>query len=236
MLGYRLLFFFFSSRRRHTRLVGDWSSDVVLFRSHATQPADSGGSRPSALRFPIRLQAPSQPPPPPTGGLRLQTARQPGRPPPARLGSGLSGDGSHTDAGRLPGTLRETHRTFPPVHRPAHPVLPGGCVLRAQHGARQRACSARRRRRRTTPQGETHPSTPTDTPTDTPTFTPTVTPLPTVTRIPPTSAACCASTALPRPTSQPIVDASGRWIEINLSNQTLTAYEGSTPVNTFLVS
>src|ERR1022692_4212170 len=26
-------FFFFSSRRRHTRLQGDWSSDVVLFRS-----------------------------------------------------------------------------------------------------------------------------------------------------------------------------------------------------------
>src|SRR5574341_1964160 len=25
---YSLLFFFFSSRRRHTRLVGDWSSDV----------------------------------------------------------------------------------------------------------------------------------------------------------------------------------------------------------------
>src|SRR5574344_2745528 len=26
-------FFFFSSRRRHTRLSGDWSSDVQLFRS-----------------------------------------------------------------------------------------------------------------------------------------------------------------------------------------------------------
>src|SRR5690348_18184189 len=26
-------FFFFSSRRRHTRWTGDWSSDVVLFRS-----------------------------------------------------------------------------------------------------------------------------------------------------------------------------------------------------------
>src|SRR5437763_5493488 len=25
--------FFFSSRRRHTRYIGDWSSDVVLFRS-----------------------------------------------------------------------------------------------------------------------------------------------------------------------------------------------------------
>src|SRR5262249_57680962 len=29
------VFFFFSSRRRHTRLVSDWSSDVVLFRSLA---------------------------------------------------------------------------------------------------------------------------------------------------------------------------------------------------------
>src|SRR5574337_1135464 len=28
--------FFFSSRRRHTRLSGDWSSDVVLFRSNKT--------------------------------------------------------------------------------------------------------------------------------------------------------------------------------------------------------
>src|ERR1017187_4835108 len=26
-------FFFFSSRRRHTRYIGDWSSDVWLFRS-----------------------------------------------------------------------------------------------------------------------------------------------------------------------------------------------------------
>src|SRR5207245_3581445 len=29
-----LNFFFFSSRRRHTRCYRDWSSDVVLFRSH----------------------------------------------------------------------------------------------------------------------------------------------------------------------------------------------------------
>src|SRR2546426_7608470 len=32
MLSERFVFFFFSSRRRHTRLQGDWSSDV-LFRS-----------------------------------------------------------------------------------------------------------------------------------------------------------------------------------------------------------
>src|SRR5437762_6326390 len=28
MMGYRVCFFFFSSRRRHTRYIGDWSSDV----------------------------------------------------------------------------------------------------------------------------------------------------------------------------------------------------------------
>src|SRR5258706_7851170 len=28
MVGLQMLFFFFSSRRRHTRLVSDWSSDV----------------------------------------------------------------------------------------------------------------------------------------------------------------------------------------------------------------
>src|SRR5207248_7725766 len=31
-----LMFFFFSSRRRHTRSYGDWSSDVCLFRSSIT--------------------------------------------------------------------------------------------------------------------------------------------------------------------------------------------------------
>src|SRR5205807_4002072 len=31
------VFFFFSSRRRHTRLQGDWSSDVCFFRSAAAE-------------------------------------------------------------------------------------------------------------------------------------------------------------------------------------------------------
>src|SRR5215213_6266064 len=38
--------FFFSSRRRHTRLVSDWSSDVcssdLILRSEAGQPSDLG--------------------------------------------------------------------------------------------------------------------------------------------------------------------------------------------------
>src|SRR5438876_7210002 len=33
-------FFFFSSRRRHTRWTGDWSSDVVLFRSVSAWAAE----------------------------------------------------------------------------------------------------------------------------------------------------------------------------------------------------
>src|SRR2546426_1568918 len=40
---YAMLFiFFFSSRRRHTRLQGDWSSDVCLFRSPPTSVAIAG--------------------------------------------------------------------------------------------------------------------------------------------------------------------------------------------------
>src|SRR5256885_4454166 len=56
-----LEFFFFSSRRRHTRLQGDWSSDVcssdlgghsnLLLLSHPTQLHES-----SARRFKIDLE------------------------------------------------------------------------------------------------------------------------------------------------------------------------------------
>src|SRR5256885_1425155 len=38
-------FFFFSSRRRHTRLQGDWSSDVVLFRSRFADAMTSASAR-----------------------------------------------------------------------------------------------------------------------------------------------------------------------------------------------
>ncbi len=73
-------------------------------------------------------------------------------------------------------------------------------------------------------------ATPTITPTWTPSPTPTHTPTPTVTPTPtptltPTPSGPTASTAL-----------GGKWIEIQLSTQTLTAYEGSTPVLTALVS
>jgi lipoprotein-anchoring transpeptidase ErfK/SrfK len=78
----------------------------------------------------------------------------------------------------------------------------------------------------------------TDTPPPTPTETPTETPVPTATPLPPTA------TPIPLPTSTPYVppapppagDPSSRWIDINLSTQTVTAYEGDTPVRTFVVS
>ncbi|MBN1954505.1 MAG: L,D-transpeptidase family protein [Anaerolineae bacterium] len=70
-------------------------------------------------------------------------------------------------------------------------------------------------------------STPTVTPTATPTSTPTPTPLPTpiprtATPVPP-----------PRPPSE---IGEGRWIDIDLTQQTLTAYEGAAPVRTTLIS
>src|SRR5256885_10626587 len=44
-----VFFFFFSSRRRHTRLQGDWSSDVcssdLIFAQIAITPGDSNFSR-----------------------------------------------------------------------------------------------------------------------------------------------------------------------------------------------
>jgi lipoprotein-anchoring transpeptidase ErfK/SrfK len=74
----------------------------------------------------------------------------------------------------------------------------------------------------------TFTSTPTPTATFTPTetFTPTLTPLPT-------------NTPKPRPTAAPYTypDNGGvRWIDVNLSQQRLYAYEGNTVVASFLVS
>jgi hypothetical protein len=89
---------------------------------------------------------------------------------------------------------------------------------------------------------------PTITPTPTSTFTPTATytPTPTPTRTP-------TATPTPLPTStptesyapyygrdtvyeEPSVDSEGRWIDIDLSSQTVYAYEDKTIVNSFLVS
>src|ERR1035441_10792511 len=46
MSAFTCQFFFFSGRRRHTRCLGDWSSDVVLFRSPL-----ASGQRPSIIRL-----------------------------------------------------------------------------------------------------------------------------------------------------------------------------------------
>jgi lipoprotein-anchoring transpeptidase ErfK/SrfK len=75
-------------------------------------------------------------------------------------------------------------------------------------------------------------STPSITPSFTPTFTSTFTPSPTYT----------ATNTLP-PTNTPIPDAyiipgagGERWIDVDISSQSVTAYEGSTPIRTFIVS
>ncbi len=73
--------------------------------------------------------------------------------------------------------------------------------------------------------------TPTDTPTPTPTFTPTDTPtntpIPTDTPIPPTEAPA-------RP--EPPITSDGRWIDVDLSDQMVYAYEDDELVNAFLSS
>jgi lipoprotein-anchoring transpeptidase ErfK/SrfK len=74
--------------------------------------------------------------------------------------------------------------------------------------------------------------TPSITPSFTPTYTATFTPSPTYT----------ATNTLP-PTNTPIPDAyiipgagGERWIDVDISSQSVTAYEGSSPVRTFIVS
>lgn len=83
--------------------------------------------------------------------------------------------------------------------------------------------------------------TPTQTPTATPTHTPTqtATPLPTFTStpIPPTPTHKPPTRVPPTPVpTQPAASDDERWIDVDLSSQTVTAYEGSVPVNSFLVS
>jgi lipoprotein-anchoring transpeptidase ErfK/SrfK len=75
-------------------------------------------------------------------------------------------------------------------------------------------------------------ATATQTPTPKPTKTPqpTQTPMPTNTPWPTTSS---ASNDYQQPNS---VDTSGRWIDVDLTNQRLYAYDGNTIVNSFLVS
>jgi lipoprotein-anchoring transpeptidase ErfK/SrfK len=94
----------------------------------------------------------------------------------------------------------------------------------------------------------TYTFTPTDTPTATLTFTPSPTPTSTPT---PTETPTPTITPIPIPTNtpeplllptavvynQPILGSGGeRWIDIDLTNQMVYAYEGNTMVNSFLVS
>ena len=106
-----------------------------------------------------------------------------------------------------------------------------------------------------TPTATMTPSaTATASPMDTPTST--VTPIPTATP-PPTDTPAPTDTPLPPPTDTPVPlptdtpyipppptaelppaggDPSSRWIDVNLSAQSVTAYEGDTPLRTFTVS
>jgi lipoprotein-anchoring transpeptidase ErfK/SrfK len=84
-------------------------------------------------------------------------------------------------------------------------------------------------------------ATPTNTPTATPTATPTNTPTPTPTETPtatPTFTPSPTATNTPLPTAMPPseVGADEKWIDVDLSEQRLVAYEGSTPVLSVLIS
>jgi lipoprotein-anchoring transpeptidase ErfK/SrfK len=75
---------------------------------------------------------------------------------------------------------------------------------------------------------ETPTQTPTNTPTETPTETPVPTPVPTN---PPPAPAVSNFPELPDG-----VDKGERWIEVNLTNQTASAYEGKNLIRSFIVS
>lgn len=80
--------------------------------------------------------------------------------------------------------------------------------------------------------------TSTNTPTPTATATPTETPTPTATFTPlPTNTPWPTSTPVPYSSPVPVSsDLSGHWIDIDLSEQMLYAYDGDTLVNSFVVS
>lgn len=82
--------------------------------------------------------------------------------------------------------------------------------------------------------------TPTFTPSNTPSPTPTPTDTPTSTWTPlPTDTPLPSNTPRPWPTSTPLYSGGGggvRWIDVNLSQQMVYAYEGNTIVASFLVS
>ena len=78
--------------------------------------------------------------------------------------------------------------------------------------------------------------TPTDTPTNTSTFTPTDTPLPTNTSLPTNTPLPTRTSAPPTATARPPVSNGRRWIDVNLTMQSVTAYEGDAPLASFVVS
>jgi lipoprotein-anchoring transpeptidase ErfK/SrfK len=81
------------------------------------------------------------------------------------------------------------------------------------------------------------PAPPTPTPTPTLTPSPSPTPTPTPTPIPPTPTAPPPTPVPPTATAIPVHTATGvRWIDIDLTNQLLLAYEGDTLVRTIVVS
>jgi lipoprotein-anchoring transpeptidase ErfK/SrfK len=86
----------------------------------------------------------------------------------------------------------------------------------------------------------TYTATPTDTPTATPTFTPTATPTDTPTPTETWTPLPTDTPLPPAPTEQvyepPEANGGERWIDVDLTNQMVYAYEGNTAVNSFLVS
>lgn len=82
---------------------------------------------------------------------------------------------------------------------------------------------------------QTPTNTPTKTPTSTPTNTPTSTATPTFTpTFTPTNTPTLAPTNTPR--SKPPFSSDQNWIEVDLSEQRLTAYTGFSPIRSFVVS
>jgi len=82
---------------------------------------------------------------------------------------------------------------------------------------------------------QTPTSTPTKTPTSTPANTPTSTATPTFTpTLTPTNTPTLAPTNTPR--SKPPFSSDQNWIQVDLSEQRLTAYTGFTPIRSFVVS